>query len=129
MNDTMLKVDAGVRRTIAAYARHVDGRDMDQCASLFAPEARIAVMGESHEGAVAIRAWLNQLARSAPGIHLTTNTLVEMIGEGRASAVSDVAFIKRDDSGWRIVVAGQYADELVESDGRWLFANRTITLS
>ena len=122
-------IEAGVARTITRYARTVDGRDMAACAALFTEDARITVMGETHVGSEAIKAWLALLAKSPPGIHLTTNTLVEPAGPGRATATSDVAFIKREEAGWKIVVAGQYSDELVARGDHWLFASRTITLS
>jgi len=125
----LLAVDAGVRRTIAAYARSVDGRDMEACARLFTDDARIRVMGEEHVGAAQVRAWLEMLAKSPPGIHLTTNTLVHPRGGSEAEAVSDVAFIKQTDGAWRIVVAGRYADRLRREADGWRFVERVISLS
>lgn len=129
MVDDETGVVIGVQRTISAYARLVDGRDMANCAKLFTDDARITIMGEVHEGGVAIRAWLDGLAKSAPGIHLTTNTLVDASGRDEACATSDVAFIKRDETGWKIIVAGQYVDTLRRGSGGWQFTSRTISLS
>jgi ketosteroid isomerase-like protein len=129
MSDTETGVVVGVQRTISAYARLVDGRDMAGCARLFTDDARITVMGEVHDGRVAICTWLDGLAKSAPGIHLTTNTLVDSSGGDDARATSDVAFIKRDETGWKILVAGQYVDTLRRGSGGWQFTSRTISLS
>lgn len=130
MNETeLLAIDAGVRRTIAAYARTVDGRDMAAAARLFTDDARIQVMGEEHVGIAQVRAWLEMLGKSPAGIHLTTNTLVQPRGATEAEAMSDVAFIKQVDGAWKIVVAGSYADRLRREADGWRFVERVITLS
>jgi len=118
-----------VQRMISTYARTMDGRDIPSCAALFAEDAVIEVMGQRHAGLAAIRTWMNELAKTPPGIHLTANTLVQAAGEGEATAVSDVAFIKQVDGAWRILTAGRYEDRLRRTDSEWRFVSRRIVLT
>lgn len=129
MTDNATEVIVGVQQTIAAYSRFLDGRDMARCAALFTPDASMTVMGQVHEGDAAIRAWLDSLASSPPGIHMTSNTLVEVLGADEAAATSDVAYIKRDEAGWKVLVAGQYVDRLTRGPDGWQFSSRVINLS
>lgn len=118
-----------IRHLIASYAAAVDGRDKEAALALFAQDARLNVMGQEIEGSDGVAGWIDSLFASPPGIHLTTNTVIQLTDASTASARSDVAFIKRDENGWKILVAGQYLDTLVNRDGNWLFQGRKIVLS
>jgi ketosteroid isomerase-like protein len=123
------QVHAGVQRTIACYARAMDGRDLQSCVALFTEDAVIEVMGQRYAGVGAIRGWMNELAKSPPGIHLTTNTVVQAVSADEATAISDVAFIKRLEGGWQILAAGKYEDQLRRNGSQWQFIKRTIVLT
>ena len=128
--DFGIEAQIGVRDSVARYAITMDGRNIDECASLFAQDASIEVMGETFVGREQIRSWMEMLAENPPGIHLTTNTVVNQIDETHATAISAVGFSKRGEGGgWQIMVAGFYTDELTLVDGRWLFSKRRISLS
>lgn len=129
IDDTALRTEMGVLRTIAGYPRLIDARELDACAALFADDAHLEMMGQVFRGVEAIRTWMETLRQSQPGIHLTTNTLVERVAPGRAAATSDVAFIRHDESGWQIVFAGRYIDEFTDAGDRWLFTRRVFQMA
>jgi ketosteroid isomerase-like protein len=124
----MLFAEAGVRRTIAQYAAHLDARDLDACLALFADDARFVAMGQEMAGHGDIAGWLAGLPDAPAGIHLTTNTVIAVESPSTASARSDFALIKKDDAGWRVTIAGRYADRFVRKGGSWLFASRIIDI-
>jgi ketosteroid isomerase-like protein len=128
INEDMLHAEIGILRTIASYPRLIDARDLDACAALFVDNARLEMLGHVFRGIQAIRTWMETLRQSPPGIHLTTNSLIEHIAPGQAAAVSDVVFIRQGDAGWQIVFAGKYIDKFIEAGDRWLFASRIFEM-
>lgn len=129
MDDTLLRTEIGVLRTIASYPRLIDARELDACAALFADDAHLDMLGNVFQGIEAIRPWMETLRKSPPGIHLTTNSLVEHVAPGRAAAVSDVAFIRNGEAGWQIMFAGRYIDEFIDVGDRWLFTSRVFQMA
>ena len=122
-------VDAGVRRTLAAYGQACDDGRFEDFGECFAEDAVVRVLGRELVGRASIRAWMT--AAQPPerrGTHVTVNTVIDDLGDGRASAVSDFLFVARSDDGFAISSTGRYLDELVEVDGQWLFASREIVL-
>ena len=123
-------MQTGVRDAIARYAIAMDSRDMDGCANLFAMDAQVDAMGEIIIGAAQLRAWMARLAQRPPGIHLTTNVVVDQIDETHARATSSIAMIRPGEGGgWNVVAAGNYHDEFVFAQGRWLFAKRKMMIA
>jgi 3-phenylpropionate/cinnamic acid dioxygenase small subunit len=125
---------AEIQDLVARYARLCDDRDVDGWASLFASGARFEIRrptgaSESYAGD-GIRQWLVDQQRNPAGCHSTTNVSVRSDGADTAAAESDFVFVRRvDGTGpWEIVNVGRYADRFVRRDGRWLFAERVITL-
>src|SRR4051794_38349550 len=123
-----LLVEAEVRRLISTYALSMDSRDIETCSGLFFDDAVLAVNGEEQVGGAAIRTWMDALAASPPGRHMTANTVVDAVGE-RATATSDLAFLRPADAGgWQVMVSGRYRDVVERRDGRWGFQRRDIDL-
>lgn len=129
-DNQLIGADLGVRRLIAQYAAHVDSRRLDEAVALFAPDASVVVNGETHEGRDAVRGWFEGLFQTPPGMHLTTNTVVDIdpAQPDRATAWSEVAYIRKLENGWSVMVAGRYEDVCQLSEGGWLFTNRTIEI-
>jgi hypothetical protein len=126
----LAEVDAGVRRTIAAYTQALDDGRVDDLVATFCTDGSVDLPGlGEHEGHDALRAAYGKWVPRQPQRHLIVNTLVtEWDAEG-ASATSDFVFLLKGDDGWAVQVVGRYEDELCRRDGRWTFHRRTATFS
>jgi hypothetical protein len=60
-----------------------------------------------------------------PQRHLVLNTLVTNWNDREATAVSDVVFLLKGESGWAVLVVGRYHDTLRHEDGAWRFHHRS----
>ena len=128
----------GIRDTIARYNHAGDSGRYDDMVATFAPNGVLEIVGTSagrHEGHDALRAFFSgvtggssPVASGAGGRKLTvlrhcvTNTLIEV--ESPTSARARSYFFVLTDIGvdhW-----GSYRDQLVELDGRWHFARRSV---
>jgi uncharacterized protein (TIGR02246 family) len=118
-----------ILRTLAEYGQWCDDGRFDEWAGLFTEDARLEVAGQSTEGREAIRTYMATVqADGRRGMHITSNAIVDVSGDGTATAASDYLFVRPGDSGPVIVAAGRYLDELVHDDGRWRFRRRTISI-
>jgi hypothetical protein len=124
----LAEVDAGVRRTIAAYTQALDDGRVDDLVATFCTDGSVDLPGlGEHEGHDALRAAYGKWVPRQPQRHLIVNTLVtEWDAEG-ASATSDFVFLLKGDDGWAVQVVGRYQDDLCHHDGRWTFHRRTAT--
>ena len=114
MNMTIEQIgaDIGVKRLLSLYATYVDSRQLDKALALFAPDALLVLNGEEKQGSSAIKAWIDTLANSPAGIHMTTNTVVtvDSARPDHAQARSDVGYIRKLADGWKVLAAGRYID-------------------
>ena len=125
---TEASVAAGVHAAIAAYSHALDAGRTDDIAELFAPDgvAEIAGVG-SFAGRDAIRAAYAGFAPTQPQLHLVANTVITSWTDDEATAVSNLAFFQRGDTGWAVQLVGRYDDTLRRHDGTWLFQRRVTT--
>ena len=122
---TLAEVDAGIRRTIAAYAHALDDGRTDDVVATFCPGGAIDIPGLGHhEGHDALRAAYAGWAPRVPQRHLVLNTHIVRWGEDEVRAVSDVVFLLMDERGWRVQLVGRYDDVLHHDDGTWRFHHR-----
>ena len=54
--------------------------------------------------------------------------MVDVDGDGTATAASTYVFVRPTDSGPVVAAAGGYRDELVPDGGRWRFRLRAISI-
>jgi uncharacterized protein (TIGR02246 family) len=116
-----------IRRTLARYCMLCDDGRFEEWAELFTPDTRFHVMGTTHEGRDAARAFIE---RGQPperrGKHVAINPLVLVDGD-RARSWCDYVFVSRDGA---VTNTGRYHDELVRgADGRWRFSLREIVFT
>jgi len=125
---TDASVAAAVHGAIAAYAHALDAGRTDDIVELFWPDgvAEIAGVG-TFEGHDAIRAGFAGFAPTQPQLHLVANTVITSSAEDEATAVSNLAFLGRGESGWAIHLVGRYDDTLRRHDGAWRFQKRVTT--
>ncbi|MFG3025332.1 nuclear transport factor 2 family protein [Streptomyces sp. NPDC048254] len=121
-------VAAGVQAAIGAYAQALDAGRTDDIAELFAPDGVAEIAGmATFEGRDAIRKGFAAFAPAQPQLHLVANTVVTSFTEEEATAVSNLAFFQRGESGWAVQLVGRYDDTLRRTGGKWLFQHRVTT--
>ncbi|MFJ9563883.1 YybH family protein [Streptomyces fuscichromogenes] len=122
------EIVAGVRATIGAHTQAQDAGRTDEVAALYTPDAVLEVPGmDPVAGREAIRQAFKGWEPVLPQLHMVSNTLVTPAGAGEATAVSDVVFLQRGESGWSVQITGRYVDTLRQVDGRWLLLRRATT--
>ena len=120
-------VDAGVRRTIAAYVQALDDGRTDDLVATFCDDAKIDIPGQGvFEGIDAIREAFAAWVPRAPQRHLVVNTRILEWDEHKAHALSDLVFLLKDsknDTGWSVAMVGRYDDTFCRDDppddGQW----------
>ncbi|MEU1302556.1 nuclear transport factor 2 family protein [Streptomyces shenzhenensis] len=121
-------VAAGVRAAIGAHTRAQDAGRTDDIVALYVPDAVLEVPGLAPvEGHDALREAFKGWAPAKPQLHLVSNTVITSWTEEEATAVSDVVFFQRGESGWAVQLVGRYDDTLRCQDGAWRFRRRTTT--
>jgi ketosteroid isomerase-like protein len=122
---TYADVVEGVRATIAAYAQALDDGRTDDVVATFCPDGVCDIPGMgTHQGHDALRGAYSGWKPARPQRHLVLNTVVTEWDDHEASAISDVIFVVRGDSGWAIQLVGRYQDTLHHDDGTWRFHRR-----
>ncbi len=125
-NTTFAEVAEGVRATIAAYTQALDDGRTDDVVATFCPDGACEIPGlGTHMGHDALRAAYTKWEPRRPQRHLVVNTLVTDWNDHEATAVSDVVFLLKGDSGWAVQLVGRYRDTLHPADGTWRFHRRT----
>jgi hypothetical protein len=121
-----LLAEAGIGRTLARYCHSIDDGELEALGECFTDDTELEAFGRTRNGREAA---VGLLAKAMPpenrGKHLICNTLVTVADEGKASVVSDFAFIGKDSS----IMTGRYIDEFVATDAGWTIAKRQISLS
>jgi uncharacterized protein (TIGR02246 family) len=125
---TQAWVTAAVRAVIGAHTQAQDAGRTDDVVALYAPDGVLEVPGmEPITGHDALREAFKGWAPTLPQQHLVGNTVVTSTAEDEATAVSDVVFFLRGESGWAPQVVGRYEDALRRTDGVWLLQRRVTT--
>lgn len=126
----MLTAQAQIGRVLARYCQALDDGDLDALGECFTEGAVLEAFGRTRTGRQEATALL---AKAMPperrGTHLTVNTVIGNLrtapdGSGRATALSDFAFVAPDGT----VTTGRYADEFVAVAGTWQISSRQVTL-
>lgn len=126
--DLEASVTAAVQGAIAAYAHALDAGRTDDIAELFWPDGVAEIAGiATFEGQDAIREGFAGFAPTQPQLHLVANTVVTSWTEKEATAISNLAFFQRGESGWAVQLVGRYDDTLRRQDGEWRFQRRVTT--
>ncbi|MGW2523549.1 nuclear transport factor 2 family protein [Streptomyces sp. NPDC001617] len=125
---TQAWVAAGVRAVIGAHTQAQDAGRTDDVVALYAPDGVLELPGmDPVQGHDALREAFKGWAPTQPQQHLVGNTLVTSTGDDEATAVSDVVFFQRGETGWAPLVVGHYEDTFRRTDGTWLLQRRVTT--
>jgi ketosteroid isomerase-like protein len=125
---TFAQVVEGVRATIAAYTHALDDGRTDDVVATYCPDGVFEMPGiGAFEGHDALREAYAGWKPQRPQRHLVVNTLVTDWDDHDATAISDVVFVLKDESGWAIQFVARYHDTLHHDDGTWRFRRRTVS--
>jgi 3-phenylpropionate/cinnamic acid dioxygenase small subunit len=115
--------EEAIRRTIAQYCQLCDDGRFDEWADLYTDDAAFHVMGETHTGRAAVKAFIEKgQPPERRGKHLCFNSVIDVKGD-EARAITDYVFVDKQ----RVVTsAGRYHDRFVRDGTRWRFADRRI---
>lgn len=115
---------------MAEYCQLCDDGRFDEWAELFVLDATFTVLGNTHEGREAIKAFIEQAQPPEQrGKHFLGQSVVDLdAAAGTAHGVTDYTFVtRRPEGAFAITSAGRYHDEFVRGDdGRWRFTAREI---
>ena len=125
---TEATVAAAIRNAIGAHTKAQDAGRTDDVVALYTKDAVLELNGlEPIEGHDALREAFQGWAPSSPQLHLVGNIVVTPSSQEEATAVSDVAFFHRGESGWAMQVAGRYEDTFCLDGGAWKLRRRSAT--
>jgi ketosteroid isomerase-like protein len=122
---TFAEVAAAIGNTIAAYTQALDDGRVDDVVATFCPDGvcDIAGMG-TYEGHDALRGAYEGWKPHGPQRHIVANTLITDWSDDEATAVSDVIFTAKGESGWTIFTVGRYEDTFHRDGDAWKFHRR-----
>jgi hypothetical protein len=119
---THAEVAEGVRATIAAYTHALDDGRADDVVATFCPDGVVDIEGiGTYEGHQALREAYEKWKPRGAQRHLVLNTLVTGWSDDEATAVSDVIFTLKGESGWTILTVGRYEDTFHRVGDTWKF--------
>lgn len=120
--------EESIRRTLALYCQLCDEGRFDEWAELYVDDAELHVMGTTHRGRTAIRAFIEKgQPPERRGKHVCANPVIDLDESATTAwAVTDYVFVARGAQGLTITSAGRYHDRLVLDGDRWRFARREI---
>ena len=122
---TFGEVAEGVRATLAAYTHALDDGRVDDVVATFCADGVCQLPGMgTYEGHDALREAYSSWVPRRPQRHLVLNTHVTDWDDERATALSDVIFIRQGKEGWAIQLVGRYLDTLLYEEGTWRFQRR-----
>ncbi len=120
-----------LRQLLQLYARAVDESDHDGLAGLFDPGGTVAGLA----GTKAVPAYLDDLRgtpRPYTSMHVFADPVIELdpgADHGRLDAYAVVTQVRRpDEPGPDVQMGLRYQDRVARRDGRWVIAERRVTL-
>jgi hypothetical protein len=132
----ILEDKEAIRTLLLDYGRHLDNRDWDAFAALFASE------GGTWNGGMGIASGPGQIkdmmvstigmenaganGSGLSNLHLLGNEFIEVSGNTATALSKWVFFMTAVDGGPEAVFLGHYADELIKIEGKWKFRERVV---
>jgi uncharacterized protein (TIGR02246 family) len=119
-----------IAELIIRYNWAIDHNDFQGWADCFAPEGVFAGMiGQyaAHGELARFTTDVKKLIETTPNLrHYVTNIQTTVNGDTAQSRCFLMMTSTTKEEGTKIVIAGEYEDELVKRDGRWLFLRRKV---
>jgi len=119
--------ERAIEKLLVAYGALNDAGRFDDLAALFVEDGRFARPANPDRPIVGRAAILETFRGRAPRTarHLICNVQVTFTDEGTATVRSTSVLTTKGEGGGANLSVGQFDDEVVKVDGRWLFRSRT----
>ncbi len=119
-----------IAELIARYNFAIDHDDYQGWANCFAPEGIFdGMIGkfDAHRELDRFTSEVKRLSADSPNLrHYVTNILTDVDGDTARSKCFLMMTSTTKESGTKVVIAGEYEDQLVKHDGKWLFSYRKV---
>ena len=131
MTQCVLEINDRIAITdlLTAYSWAIDEGQAEALAELFLPEGQfIGSDGSAIRGRDALVAFASRVHGAHPGRvrHVISNLVFVPEASDRVTVRSYVQVLLAESTGPRLLALGSYRDEVVQSDGDWLFASRSF---
>ncbi|MFH5821852.1 nuclear transport factor 2 family protein [Georgenia sp. AZ-5] len=113
------------------YARLVDAQDLDGLATITHPDVVLTRHDGTREGREAFLDLYRQFAASDVhrSQHMVTNVVATRGADGVVHVASTFLAFTEHDAGGARLTWGRYDDDMVEHEGRWVFAAKRIRIA
>jgi uncharacterized protein (TIGR02246 family) len=117
-----------IRELLARYCFALDAERFDDMAALFTADGVWETAFGTGTGRDGIVAQARSIASGdrPRRVHLTTNTVIDIVAESTATVQSNWVLFQNSDKGPVISSGGAYFDRLAKEGGRWFFRHRRI---
>ena len=117
-----------IRELLARYCFALDAERFDDMAALFTADGVWETAFGTGTGRDGIVAQARSIASGdrPRRVHLTTNTVIDIVAESTATVQSNWVLFQNSDKGPVISSGGAYFDHLAKEGGRWFFRHRRI---
>ena len=119
-----------IAELIARYNFAIDHDDYQGWANCFAPEGIFdGMIGkfDAHRELDRFTSEVKRLSADSPNLrHHVTNILTDVDGDTARSKCFLLMTSTTKEGGTKVVIAGEYEDQLVKRDGKWLFSYRKV---
>lgn len=129
MSSEYADADARIRGLLAAYCHALDDGRTEDLVAMFVPDGTATLPRTPPlQGHDALRAAYAAMAPKTPQRHVVTNLHLEEYDGTRATVVSDLVFLLKGESEWKVRMVGRYTDVVRKEGEGWLFESRELTL-
>ena len=129
-HDDIAREKDAIAELIARYNFAIDHNDFQGWADCFAPDGIFDGMIGRYAAHAELDRFINDvksLTATTPNLrHYVTNVLTEVNGNEARSRCFLLMTSTTKDAGTKIAIAGEYEDDLVKLNGRWLFKRRKV---
>lgn len=134
----VLEAKEEIRALLFNYGRHVDDRDWEAFAALFATDGGTwnGGMGVARGHDEIVQMMSSTLGNAAnvgingtglSNLHLLGNEVITVEGDSGTAVSKWVFVMTAEDNGPDVVFIGRYNDEFIRENGVWKFKLRTVT--
>ncbi len=117
-----------IQQLYASYSDAITRSDPKSFGDCWCEDAYWFLLGVEHKGKKSIvEAYTNTVAPTDFVMHLALSPMISLNGD-KADVRSQVQEIIHFAGGDGIILLGNYNDKLLKVDGKWLFADRRISL-
>lgn len=135
-DETRDSIIRACERLCIDYAKHVDFRDYEKFAALFADDGELVLTPPGAKGPKAIRETIAQRPANRMSAHVCTNIAIDVIDENRANGTTYLTLYRYDAKEGEKPPAripgpdavGYYIDKFKKTEAGWRFAKREIRL-